>query len=145
MNNYQRILLATDLSERSVDIAARAAGLARALDARLDLAHVLEHVPENFPADIVPTEDLDKLDVMKNRAHEKLTQIAERLDLQNANLLIGVGAAKDEILRIARGQEADLLVVGSHERHGLALLRGSVTDRVVHGAFCDVLAMHLTS
>ena len=35
----------------------------------------------------------------------------------------------------------DLIVVGTHARWGLALLLGSTTDGVMHGAECDVLAV----
>ena len=38
---------------------------------------------------------------------------------------------------------ADLIVVGSHGRHGLALLLGSTANDVLHGAPCDVLAVRL--
>ena len=44
----------------------------------------------------------------------------------------------DEIL-------ADLIVVGSHGRHGLALLLGSTASGVLHGAPCDVLAVRVGS
>ena len=37
----------------------------------------------------------------------------------------------------------DLIVVGSHGRHGLALLLGSTANDVLHGAPCDVLAVRL--
>ena len=35
------------------------------------------------------------------------------------------------------------LVVGSHGRHGLALLLGSTANAVLHGAPCDVLAVRI--
>ena len=38
---------------------------------------------------------------------------------------------------------ADLVVIGSHGRHGLELLQGSTSNSVVHGTTCDVLAVHL--
>ena len=38
---------------------------------------------------------------------------------------------------------ADLIVVGSHGRHGLALLLGSTANGVLHGAMCDVLAVRV--
>ena len=37
----------------------------------------------------------------------------------------------------------DLIVVGSHGRHGLALLMGSTANGVLHGANCDVLAVRV--
>lgn len=36
-----------------------------------------------------------------------------------------------------------MIVVGSHGRHGLALLLGSTANDVLHGAPCDVLAVSL--
>jgi len=35
------------------------------------------------------------------------------------------------------------IVVGSHGRHGLALLLGSTANDILHGAPCDVLAVRL--
>ena len=43
----------------------------------------------------------------------------------------------------AKEQTCDLIVVGSHGRHGLALLLGSTANDVLHGAPCDVLAVRL--
>jgi universal stress protein A len=37
----------------------------------------------------------------------------------------------------------DLVVVGSHGRHGLSLLLGSTANGVLHGAGCDVLAVRV--
>lgn len=53
------------------------------------------------------------------------------------------GQPRQEIHRLAAEQACDLIVVGSHGRHGLALLLGSTANDVLHGAPCDVLAVHL--
>ena len=45
--------------------------------------------------------------------------------------------------RVAEEQSCDLIVVGSHGRHGLALLLGSTANDVLHGAPCDVIAVRL--
>ncbi|WP_313899138.1 universal stress protein [Leclercia adecarboxylata] len=45
--------------------------------------------------------------------------------------------------RLAKKQGCDLIVVGSHGRHGLALLLGSTANDILHGAPCDVLAVRL--
>ncbi len=44
---------------------------------------------------------------------------------------------------MAKEHDCDLIVVGSHGRHGLALLLGSTANDVLHGAPCDVLAVSL--
>ena len=45
--------------------------------------------------------------------------------------------------RFAREHAVDLIVVGSHGRHGLALIFGSTANGVLHGACCDVLAVRI--
>ncbi len=60
---------------------------------------------------------------------------------ENQHLIFG--RPESEIHRIAEEQGADLIVVGSHGRHGLALLLGSTANGVLHGASCDVLAVRV--
>ncbi|BBI62758.1 hypothetical protein HSBAA_40640 [Vreelandella sulfidaeris] len=48
-----------------------------------------------------------------------------------------------EIHRFAEEHGVDLIVVGSHGRHGFALLLGSTSTGVLHGAQCDVLAVRV--
>jgi len=54
-----------------------------------------------------------------------------------------MGSPKTEIIRVAQENGVDLIVVGSHGRHGLALLLGSTANGVLHYAPCDVLAVRL--
>ncbi|MDN5937003.1 MAG: universal stress protein, partial [Nitrosospira sp.] len=53
------------------------------------------------------------------------------------------GVPEREIVRIAEEERVDLIVVGSHGRHGLALLLGSTANSVLHHAKCDVMAIRL--
>jgi universal stress protein A len=53
------------------------------------------------------------------------------------------GRPESEIQRTADEFGADVIVVGSHGRHGLALLLGSTANGVLHGATCDVLAVRV--
>jgi universal stress protein A len=48
-----------------------------------------------------------------------------------------------EIVSIAEREQVDLIVLGSHGRHGLALLLGSTANSVLHNASCDVMAVRL--
>lgn len=54
-----------------------------------------------------------------------------------------MGEPREEIIRIAEQENVDLIVVGSHGEHGLALLLGSTANSVLHYAKCDVLAVRL--
>ena len=47
------------------------------------------------------------------------------------------------MLRLARESHADLILLGSRERHGLSILVNLVEDTVLHGAPCDVLAVRV--
>lgn len=57
--------------------------------------------------------------------------------------LMEFGSTKHEIVRVARENKIDLIVIGSHERYGLDYLLGSTAHGVVHAADCDVLVVRL--
>jgi nucleotide-binding universal stress UspA family protein len=60
----------------------------------------------------------------------------------NAESLVRVGAPASTIVTLAREWEADLVIMGSHGRTGLArLLLGSVARNVLHHAGCSVLVV----
>jgi universal stress protein A len=56
---------------------------------------------------------------------------------------VATGNVKTEVLRLARESHADLILLGSRERHGLSILVNLVEDTVLHGAPCDVLAVRV--
>jgi universal stress protein A len=56
---------------------------------------------------------------------------------------VEIGTPKREIVRVAAEQKAELIVLGSHGRHGLQLLLGSTANGVLHQATCDVLAVRV--
>ena len=56
--------------------------------------------------------------------------------------LIREGVADEQIVRAARSKKADVIVLGTHGRTGLArLFLGSVASRVVTAAPCPVLTV----
>jgi universal stress protein A len=54
-----------------------------------------------------------------------------------------MGSPKLEIVRVAEENNVDLIIVGSHGKHGIALLLGSTANGVLHHAKCDVLAVRI--
>ncbi|KJH81491.1 universal stress protein [Pseudomonas sp. KSR10] len=141
---YQHILVATDLNDECHPVVARAEALAIASGAKLALVHVIEPMAMAFGGD-VPM-DLSMLQQQQfDQARERLTGFAERypsLTVEQRHL--AYGQPRQEIHRLAKEQGCDLVVVGSHGRHGLALLLGSTANDILHGAPCDVLAVRLT-
>lgn len=140
---YQHILVAIDLSEECHPVMQRAQALANAAQARLSLVHVVEPMAMAFGGD-VPM-DLSMLQQQQfDQARQRLDTFAGRYpELTPDNRHLVYGQPRQEIHRLAAEQGCDLVVVGSHGRHGLALLLGSTANDVLHGAPCDVLAVRL--
>jgi universal stress protein A len=144
MESYRKILLATDFNEHSDQAAGRAMDLAQRHQAELSVLHVVENLPIGDAAygPIVPF-DIDLTDQMMDAARVRLKELGERLGIPESRQFVEIGSPKGEIIRLAEDLGADLIVVGSHGRHGIALLLGSTAASVVHHARCDVLAVRL--
>jgi universal stress protein A len=69
--------------------------------------------------------------------------LGDQLHVEPANRWLVWGVPKQEIIKIAVQERVDLIVVGSHGRHGLALLLGSTANSILHYALCDVMAIRL--
>jgi universal stress protein A len=141
MSAYRRILVAVDLSQDSHAVGQRALQVA-ATDAALRLLHVVEFVPiEPMSDSLVPVVQID--DQMLARAREQIEQLARELALPLDAARVETGNVKSEILRYAREEHSDLIVIGCRERHGLSLLVHRTENSVLHGAPCDVLAVRV--
>lgn len=142
--DYRHLLLATDFSEHSEQVATRALDLARRYQADLSLIHVVENLPiiDSSYGPIVPF-DIDLTEQLVEAARKHVNSLADRLGIPDARRWIEIGSPKAEIIRIAQEQQVDLIVLGSHGRHGIALLLGSTASSVIHHAECDVLAVRL--
>jgi universal stress protein A len=79
------------------------------------------------------------------RAKQRLRSLATQLGLADCSCRVASGNVKTEIVRAARDRRADLIVLGSRERHGLSVLVNLTEDAVLHAAPCDVLAMRAGS
>ncbi|MFZ2407846.1 MAG: universal stress protein [Methylobacter sp.] len=144
MGAYRHILLAVDFSEQGGTVARRAKDLAEKYQAKLSIIHVLDNIPmpdTGYGTVISLTGDsgYELLEAEKAR----LMQIGDQLAVAQPNRWMIWGAPKQEIVRIAEREQVDLIVVGSHGRHGLALLLGSTANSVLHYAGCDVMAIRL--
>jgi universal stress protein A len=137
---YRRILLVVDLTETSAAIARKAQALAAALGAEVELLHVVEFVPvEPMGETLMPSVQMEE--ELMGRARLRLAALAGELGLGTAACRVESGSVKSEIVRVARERQADLIILGSRERHGLSILVNFTEDTVLHAAPCDVLAM----
>ncbi|PYC24678.1 universal stress protein UspA [Aquipseudomonas alcaligenes] len=140
---YQHILIAVDLTDECHPVAERALAIAASSGAKTSLVHIVEPMAMAFGGD-VPM-DLSMLQQQQfDQARERLDTFAGRYPQLGAEQRhLAYGQPRQEIHRLAEEQACDLIVVGSHGRHGLALLLGSTANDVLHGAPCDVLAVRL--
>ena len=140
---YTHILVAVDLTEECREVIQRAQALANSSNAKLSLINVVEPMAMAFGGD-VPM-DLSLLQQQQfDQARERLDNFANGYpELTPEQRHLAYGQPRQEIHRLAEEQHCDLIVVGSHGRHGLALLLVSTANDVVHGAPCDVLAVRL--
>jgi universal stress protein A len=142
MPAYQKVLVVLDLSADSEQVAAAGRDMAAHSQAQIILLHVVEFVPvEPLGETLMPTVQIEE--ELVKRSNAKLQDLARRLDIGAATLLVKAGNIKAEILAVAKDFAVDLIVVGSRERHGLAILVNFTEDTVLHAAHCDVLAVRL--
>lgn len=143
---YQQILFAADFSEDALRIGERARDIARKCGAKLSLIHVVEDMNISLGGgyELLPVlPDLPD-EALLQEARNALGNLAQRLDITDAGLwVVNALSTKEGIIGAAKDHNIDLIVVGSHGRHGLALLLGSTANAVLHGAPCDVLAVRI--
>jgi universal stress protein A len=142
MGTYRRILLAVDLTEESAHVTRRALALAQAFDSEVHVIHVIEPLSLAYGGD-VPMDLSAVQEQIQTQAKSQLTEFARCIGIPQERQHLVFGRPETEIHRLARELKIGLVVIGSHGRHGLALLLGSTANSVLHGAPCDVLAVRV--
>jgi universal stress protein A len=143
MREYQKILLCLDLTDDSEKITERAKDVARRNSAAIVLLHVVEYVPvEPMGEALLPAVQIEG--ELVERARKRIEELATKMEIAGSERLVLTGNIKTEVVRIARERGADLIVIGSRERHGMSILFNFTEDTVLHAAPCDVLAVRLT-
>ncbi|MGI9292344.1 MAG: universal stress protein [Pseudomonadales bacterium] len=140
MSDYRHILIALDFAQARTSVLERALSLAGE-STQLSLIHVVEMIIHPDAGTYsVPTELLKE-----SIAHAKQTikKIGDQYHIAPERQFVQSGRAAAKIHDVAKANNVDLIVVGSHGRHGVQLLLGSTANAVLHGAHCDVLAVRI--
>ncbi len=137
---YQHILFATDLSDDIEHLIKKVRNLRGYTGAHLSLVHVIE-LPPAYGYAYAGIEDIEQQ--LIEEAKKGLARVGASLAVENKHQHVKMGPTKLRIHSVAEEVGADLIVVGSHGRHGLSLLLGSTANAVLHGATCDVLVVRL--
>ena len=137
----KKLLVPTDFSDCSQKAVEYALSLARAFQAEVFLLHVME--PPAYGLDFslthpgVPVEVKQKLAETIKQSVEKMKKLGI-----NAEGYFVIGVPYVEIIKAAKKHEADLIVMGTHGRTGLAhFWLGSTAERVIERADCPVLTV----
>ena len=144
MDSYQHILLAVDLSAHGDYVIRKARHLANVFHAKLSIIHILDNIPmpDTAYGTIIPLSQDSSYELLETEK-SRFMQIGDQLNIDPARRWMVWGVPGQEIVRIAAQENVDLIIVGSHGRHGLALLLGSTANSILHHAKCDVLAVSL--
>lgn len=145
MRALRRLLHATDFSAASRAAFRRALELARDARAELTILHVLAPAVPMVGDGYVAPALFEQVEASARAAGQKqldkLLRKAKQAHVRARGLLL-TGVPHDRIVRAARGRRADLIVIGTHGRTGLArLFLGSVAARVLTLAPCPVLTV----
>jgi len=137
---YKHILFATDLTEDTEYLIEKTRFIREKTGATLALIHVVEPLP-GYSYAYLGIEDIEGQ--LLSEARSSIAKLAEKLNVGANDQFVEVGPTKTKILKVADEIKADLIICGSHGRHGLSLLLGSTANAILHGAKCDVLTVRL--
>ena len=144
MNDYTHILVSVDFSSSADKVLTRAHDIARRNNAKLSLLHVVEYMP---PIDYGIDPMISNWEINNNemleRAEQSLQKLSKQHSLENVELKVEFGTPKHEISQFVKDQQCDLVIMGSHGRHGISLLLGSTANAVLHAMPCDILMVKI--
>jgi nucleotide-binding universal stress UspA family protein len=145
MKRIRRMLYATDFSAASRRAFTTALTIAKSADAKLTIVNVMTPVMPTVPQPYIDAVTVDQLEKRarqwSTRQLNKLADNAKRAGIRAATAL-RYGDPVAQIIRVARSERADLIVVGTHGRRGLPkFFLGSVAERVVTMAPCAVVTV----
>ncbi|MBH0065889.1 universal stress protein [Psychrobacter sp. SZ93C1] len=146
--SYQHVLLVTDLLSDADKVALKAKRiLAGSPDAKLTVLHIVEDDMVRFGYELVPASSLsgDVDGEHWQEARANLAQFLERNELNavDAEVTAAISNSKG-IVNYCQEKAVDLLIIGRHERRGIAAwLVGATADSILPNVPCDSLVVKL--
>ena len=140
-SGLKQILVATDFSEGSDEALGQAIELGKPAGASMELVYVRELGAGEFPFGPLYADDsagvIAYADLELARRRDRVVSAGMQCHYRCLE-----GSAANEIVQRAGETNADLIVIGTHGRRGLAhAMLGSVAERVVQHAGCPVLTV----
>jgi len=140
MSEYQHILAATDLHHECLPIVRKAAYLKELFRSKLSVVNVMPSVPYYMASGLSSVADIEQeiAAECEDEVRSALNEIKVTADIHVAH-----GIAKVEIVRLAKKLGVDLIIVGSHGKHGIKQMIGDTANGVLHSAKCDVFVIRI--
>ena len=142
--NIKKILFPTDFSEGALNALPFAVDMAKNYGAKLHMLHVIYDVATASGL-YIPHVTFDALYTeLEASAKKELERFGceEMQSLKDTEFTLLRGVPYEEILKFAKENNFDLIVIGTHGRKGLdRVLFGSTAERVVRNASCPVLTV----
>ncbi|MFV2089208.1 MAG: universal stress protein [Pseudomonadales bacterium] len=143
---YKHVLAAVDLSEEANQVLREARQVADDHGAKLSILSVVKPLAQVYGGlDMAAYTQASVNFEREAQAHvvEKLRSIGAELGVAPDDTRAAIGAPAPQVVESAKDLDVDLIVIGSHGKHGLGLLLGSTANGVLHHATCDVLTVRI--
>lgn len=142
MISIKRILVPTDFSEPGRIALKYAVEFAVQFGAAVDLMHVVESVPASALLSYRPIDELKAS--LRAQAEDDMEKLHSEWSEHNfpVRKVVVDGHPFVEIVRHAKDNQTDLIIMGTHGRGAIAhMMLGSVTEKVIRKAPCPVLTV----
>ena len=148
---YKTIIVAVDNDENSAAVCRRAVDLGSICNAQLHLIHNVEPLPPIAAPGVIggapfpPAHSDEEHQQSIDDATQQLSVLAKELgEMVTGYQVIESPNTRNAIHDAAESNNAELIIAGSHGRHGLSLfLSGSTANELLKDAPCDVLAVRI--
>jgi len=145
---YGHIMAGVDVTEEASQVLEAARNLAREHGASLSVCTVVKPLTHVYGGlDMLPYTRAS-VNFEQEAAQQARIQVEARaapFGVAATDVHVYVGAPAVQLVEAAAALGADLVVVGSHGKHGLGLLLGSTANGVLHRAHCDVLTVRIAA
>jgi nucleotide-binding universal stress UspA family protein len=142
----KRVLVPTDFSESAHHALSYGVSFAAEYKAELLLVHVVESLTVGYASDLFPVPMAEVFDEISGYAKTEIAKLAADVKQKGIPVreMVLQGKPSAEIVRVAKEEKVDIIVLGTHGKGMLdQALFGSTAERVIRKAPCPVLTCQL--
>ena len=143
---YKHVMAAVDLSDEANQVLAEAQRVAGDHGAKLSLITVVKPLTQVYGGLDMAAYTQASVNFEReaqSQAVEQLKALGAGIGVAGEDVHAVIGAPAPQIVDTGKDLGVDLIVLGSHGKHGLGLLLGSTANGVLHHAECDVLTIRI--